>query len=332
MRDMPPDAACGAGGPVEHVRTAADQARLAVLAGLFCYFTWGLVPLLMKAVSWAGPQAWETTAHRCFWSVFLAAGLVWLARQGGEFGRVMRDVRTLAWLFLTALLIGINWALFTWASQNQHNLDASLGYYLNPLINMAAGALLFREKISRAGWVAVGLAAAGVVLQGVALGRLPLVSLTLALSFGTYGIIRKRIRADAQTGLLVECLVLAAPALVYIVWLQGRGMGHAGEPVALALLWLAALMTVVPLAAFSWAARRMPLSTMGFLQFIAPTMQFIIGYSFGETLTPLRLASFGLIWAGVAVFVWAAWRTSRANAQAQRGQVSGEAASTSPAK
>ncbi|HEX8231941.1 MAG TPA: EamA family transporter RarD [Caulobacteraceae bacterium] len=308
------------------------EPRAAVLAGLFCYFTWGLVPLLMKALAGAGAGAWETTAHRCFWSVFLAAGLVWLSRQGGELGRVLRDARTLGWLFLSALLIGINWTLFTWASQNHHNLDASLGYYLNPLINMAAGALLFRERISRAGWVAVALAAAGVVLQGVALGRLPLVSLTLALSFGAYGIIRKRVRADAQSGLLVECLVLAGPALVYILWLQGRGGGHFGDPLTAALLLLAALLTVIPLASFSWAARRMPLSTLGFLQFIAPTMQFAIGAAFGETLTPLRLMSFGVIWAGVAVFVWSLWARSQAEREAHRGLVSGETASTSPAR
>jgi chloramphenicol-sensitive protein RarD len=329
VRHIPPDAAVAAGGPVEHVRTAEAEARLALIAGLFCYFTWGLVPLLMRALADAGAGAWETTAHRCFWSVFLAAALVWAARQGGEFARVLRQPRTLLALLVSALLIGLNWTLFTWASQNHHNLDASLGYYLNPLINMAAGAVLFREKISRAGWVAVALAAVGVVLQGVALGRLPLVSLVLALSFGTYGIIRKRVRADAQTGLLVECMVLAGPALVFVLWLEGQGEGHFTQPLTALLLLLAALLTVVPLAAFSWAARRMPLSTMGFLQFIAPTMQFAIGTWFGETLTPLRLISFGFIWAGVLVFVGAVWAKTR---EGQRGQVSGEAASTSPAR
>lgn len=330
MRQMPPDAVCATGGPVEEVRAPPDEARAALIAGLFCYFAWGLMPLLMKAVSLAGPDAWETTAHRCFWSLFLAGALVWLSRQGAEMARVLRDVRTLAWLALTALLIGFNWTLFTWASQNHHNLDASLGYYLNPLLNMAAGALLFRERISRAGWVAVALAAAGVILQGVALGRLPLVSLALALSFGTYGIIRKRVRADAQSGLFVECLVLAGPALAYIVWLQAQGRSHFGDPAAGPLLVAAALATVAPLAAFSWAARRMPLSTLGFLQFIAPTMQFGIGVAFGESLGPLRAASFGLIWAGVGVFAFSAWARSRGGRQ--RGQVSGEAASTSPAR
>lgn len=309
---MPPDALTATGGPVTKADgVGEEEARAALIAGLACYFLWGLAPVLFKAIAWTGASAWETTAHRCLWSVFMAGALVFFARKGPELYRILREPRTMGWLMASTLLIGVNWSLFTWSTQNGHNIEASLGYYLNPLLNMAAGALLFRERLNRAGWIAVGLAAAGVLLQGVALGRLPLISLVLAFSFCAYGIIRKRVTADAQTGLLVEAFILAWPGLIYIGWLQMQGSGHAGDPVALALFIFSGAFTVAPLALFSWAARRMPLSTMGFLQFIAPTMQFGWGVAFGEPMNALRLASFGFIWAGAAVFVAAAWSRSR---------------------
>jgi chloramphenicol-sensitive protein RarD len=150
------------------------------------------------------------------------------------------------------------------------------------------------------------------VLQGFALGRVPVASLVLAVVWGGYGIVRKRVKAEAQPGLLVECLVLAIPAFGYIGWLEANHHGHLlSNPVSGALLLAAGPVTAIPLALFAWAARRMPLSTMGFLQFIAPTLQFFIGVQGGEALTPLRIVSFGFIWAGVLVFAWSAWRATR---------------------
>jgi chloramphenicol-sensitive protein RarD len=219
----------------------------------------------------------------------------------------------MAWLALSAALVALNWGIYIWAVNVGRVLETSLGYYINPLLAMAAGAVIFREKIDRIGLAAIGLAGAGVVVQTVAVGHLPLVSLILAFSFGGYGIVRKRVAADAQTGFLIECLFVAVPGLAYMLWLQHAGRGHFGHQLPISL-WLLACgpVTAIPLVLFAWAARRIPLSTIGFLQFISPTITFAIGVHQGEAFTPLRAASFGFIWCGAAVFAYGAWRRSRA--------------------
>ena len=195
-------------------------------------------------------------------------------------------------------------------------ISASLGYYLNPLLNMAAGAILFKEKIGRAGLIAIALASVGVVLQGAALGEFPWVSLVLAFSFCGYGVVRKSAAVEAQTGLLVECLILVLPALAYAAWLAHTGQGVFGKtPAATAALMIAGPATVVPLALFAFAARRLALSTLAFLQFISPTLQFFVGVETGETMTPLRAFSFVFIWAGVLVFAFGAWWRFRRQAR-----------------
>ncbi len=299
-----------------------SEGRSAVLAGAACYVIWGMVPLLFQLIGRLGPGAWEILAHRVIWGALTAAILVAVARQGREFVNVLRTPRTMLMLTASAILIAVNWAIFIWAVNNGRTLETSLGYYVTPLINMAAGAVLFRERIDGFGKVAVGLAVIGVVLQTLALGHLPLISLALAFSFGTYGIIRKRVRAEAQTGLLIECLVLLAPTVAYVAWIEQTGAGHfLSNPTTAAWLVFAGPVTAAPLVLFAWAARRMPLSTMGFLQFLAPTLSFFIGASEGEALTPMRAASFAFIWAGAAVFAGGAWlharQASKAAARAQ---------------
>jgi chloramphenicol-sensitive protein RarD len=218
----------------------------------------------------------------------------------------------MGWLGLSALLIATNWSVYIWAVNSGRVLETSLGYYLNPLLAMAAGAAVFRERIDRMGAVAIVFAAVGVALQTLALGRLPIVSLTLGLSFCGYGIVRKRVAADAQTGLFIECVLLALPGLAYVLWLQRSGAGHLGvSPPATAWLVACGPITAVPLVMFSWAARRVPFSVIGFLQFISPTLGFFIGVFQGEAFTPLRAVSFAFIWGGAAVFAYGAWRRSR---------------------
>jgi chloramphenicol-sensitive protein RarD len=215
------------------------------------------------------------------------------------------------------VLIAVNWTTYVWAVVQGHILPASLGYYINPLLNMAAGALVFRERITRTGFAAIGLAAVGVLIQGVALNGPPWIPLILALSFSGYAIVRKSAAVSAQTGLLVECLYLALPAAAYAGWLANSGhgvFGHAAAPTL--LLILCGPATVVPLALFAFAARRLPLTLVGFMQFIAPTLQFFCGLAAGETLTPLTALSFGFIWAGVAVFAGGAIVRSRRQRQA----------------
>lgn len=292
---------------------AASNTNTAVAAGVLCYLIWGFIPLAFQQMAHQGAGPWEIMANRAVWGVLCALLLVLLAKQGQQTLSILRSPKTLGWLFASASIIAGNWIIYILAVNNGRTLDASLGYYLNPLLNMAAGAWIFRERISGAGKIAMALAAVGVVLQTLALGHAPWISLGLALTFAIYGIIRKRVQADAQTGLFIECLILTLPGLAYMVWLQGTGQAHFGANTS-ATLWLlfAGPVTVIPLALFSWAARRMPLSSMGFLQFLAPTIVFFIGLSQGEPLSLLRVVSFVFIWAAVAVFIYGAVRTARA--------------------
>lgn len=288
-------------------------ARGAVIAGVACYTLWGVLPLYLRVVAAAGPTPLEVIAHRALWSVPWAGLLALMAGQAREVRQVLLAPRTLGLLTGSALLIALNWTLYVWAVAQGRVLEGSLGYYINPLMNMAAGAILFRERIDGLGWSAIALAGVGVAVQALALGHPPYISIVLALTFTAYGLVRKQVAAEAQTGLFVECLVLAPLALGYILWIGTRGEGHFGAQIHPSLLLvIAGPVTVVPLMLFSWAARRLPLSTMGFLQFIGPTLQFAIGVQGGESVTPLRAASFAFIWLGVAVFAYGAWRKTRA--------------------
>ena len=281
----------------------SSEARTALAAGLLCYLIWGFVPLIFQQMAHQGANAWEIMGHRAVWGLVWSLLLVLLARQWSQVMAVLRQPKVLGWLSLSAILIATNWTVYIVAVNNGRTLDASLGYYLNPLLNMAAGAWLFRERIDWAGKIAMALAAIGVVLQTLALGHAPWVSLVLALTFAAYGIIRKRVSVDAQTGLFLECLLLALPGLIWLIHIETTGAGHfTATPAATFWLLFAGPATVIPLALFAWAARRMPLSSMGFLQFLAPTIVFIIGALQGEALGPLRIASFVFIWVAVGVF------------------------------
>ena len=297
--------------------TPTSPARAAFLSAVGCYVLWGFMPLLFMGQAAIGFSSAEILSHRALWSVLIAGALVLFAGQSKQVRAVLGQPKTLAWLALATVLIAINWGIYVWATTHQATLEASLGYYINPLLNMVVGLWLFRERIDRFGWIAVGLAAVGVLLQALALGRPPWISLILAVSFATYGVIRKRVPVEAQAGLLVECLLLAPFGLLWVIWLAQAGQGVAfDDPVH----WLWALAngpaTVLPLALFAWAARRMPLSTLGFIQFLAPTLQFAVGVWAGEALTPLRAVSFGFIWGGAAVFAAGALLRRRAERRA----------------
>jgi len=294
-----------------------DEARTALIAGMGCYVIWGVLPLYFHLLSMLGVGSWEMIAHRTLWAAPWALLIVMLSRQGGQVMAVLRQPKTLLILACSTAAIFINWSIYVFAVNSGHVIETSLGYYINPLMNMAAGALLFRERISREGAIAIGLAAIGVAIQTAALGHLPIISLGVAISFCAYAILRKQVKADAQTGLFIECAYLAIPGLIYVLHLQSTGAGHFGAGAGVTGLLLAAgPATVIPLALFAWSARRMPLSAMGFLQFIAPTLQFLVGMSLGEAVTPMRALSFVFIWLGVAVFAYGAWKRARAVAPA----------------
>ncbi|HEY5072663.1 MAG TPA: EamA family transporter RarD [Caulobacteraceae bacterium] len=291
---------------------AGGASRQAVMAGLVCYILWGAIPVLFIVIGRAGGSAWEILGQRAMWSAPWAALLVIAAGQGGQVVAAFRRPRTLAMLAASAAFIGAGWAVYVWSVTNGRNLEASLGYYITPLLNMAAGAALFRERIDRWGALAIALAVVGVGLQTWALGHPPLISLFLAGTFWAYGLIRRRVETDAQAGLMVECLLMALPGIAYVLWLQHQGGALFGRSLSGSLLMaVTGPATVVPLALFAWTARRLPFSTLGFLQFIGPTMGFAVGVVTGESLTALRMVSFVFIWAGAALFVFGAWRAGR---------------------
>lgn len=288
-------------------------ARAAFLSAVGCYVIWGFMPLLFMGQAAIGFSAPEILSHRAMWSVLFAGALVLLAGQSKQVRTALGQPRTLAWLALATLLIAANWGLYVWATTHHATLEASLGYYINPLLNMVVGLWLFRERIDRWGWVAIGMAAVGVLFQALALGRPPWISIAIALTFGAYGVIKKRVPVDAQAGLFIECLLLLPFGLAFVIWLQAHGLGHGFATVeGFAWALLNGPATVIPLAMFAFAARRMPLSTMGFIQFLAPTLQFCVGLATGEAFTPLRAVSFVFIWLGAGVFAAAALFRARA--------------------
>lgn len=291
----------------------SSQARTPFLSALGCYVIWGFMPLLFMGQAAIGFTSLEILSHRALWSVLFAGGLVLLASQSGQVRTALSQPRTLAWLVLATVLIAINWGVYVWATTHQATLEASLGYYINPLLNMVVGLWLFRERIDRWGWVAIGLAAVGVLFQALALGRPPWISLILAFSFGAYGVIKKRVPVEAQAGLFIECLILLPFGIAYVTWVQASGLGHGFSSLeGFGWALLNGPATVLPLALFAFAARRMPLSTMGFIQFLAPTLQFCVGLATGEHFTVLRGVSFAFIWLGAGVFAAAALMRARA--------------------
>jgi chloramphenicol-sensitive protein RarD len=293
------------------------DSRPAFASAVACYTLWGFLPLLFMALAARGFTADEILAQRTAWSLLFAGLLVVFTGQARQALGVLARPKVLGWLMLSTALIGVNWGLYVWATTHHATLEASLGYYINPLFNMVVGLWLFRERIDRWGWVAVGLAGVGVAIQAIALGHLPWISLALAVSFCGYGVIRKRVAVDAQAGLFIECLLLAPLGVAWVVWLQHQGVAHSfTSPGAFAWAMVTGPATVLPLALFAWAARRLPLSTLGFVQFLAPTFQFACGVWAGEALTGLRVVSFAFIWLGAGVFALAAVLRARAARQA----------------
>jgi chloramphenicol-sensitive protein RarD len=276
-----------------------EERTYGLAAGIAAYFIWGLLPLYLKLLP--ALSAFDVLAHRIIWSA-AALGVVTLLVGGGR--RVLealRRPRLLLLLGASTLMIAVNWLVYTWAVLNGRALDTSLGYFMLPLLNVALGMLLLNEPLPRAKRVAVGLAVAGVAVLTAAKGTLPWVSVVLALSFGLYGFIRKFTVVDPVSGLLVETTLLAP---LGVAWLASTPAGVFGYDRELLLLAASGVVTTVPLALFGYAARRLSLSAMGFLQYLAPSMVFLIAWlGFDEPLDPWRMAAFALTWAGIAVYL-----------------------------
>jgi chloramphenicol-sensitive protein RarD len=276
------------------------------------FFIWGLVPLYF--IRLRSVPALEVIAHRVWWSVVFLLLLVRATRGFAEVRAALRQPGLVARLGGTSALVATNWLTFVWAVSAGRILDTSLGYFITPLVNVLLGSLFLRERLRPLQWLAVLLAVAGVVNQIVLVGQLPWISLVLAVSFGLYGLFRKQIPVTAVTGLLVETLVAAPFALGYLLflWRAGTlGFLHHG-PLADALLVGLGVVTAVPLMLFAAGTRRLRLVTVGFLQYIAPTLTFLLAvFVFGEHLGAARAVTFALIWAGIAVYAADSWRASR---------------------
>ena len=276
------------------------------LGGMFAasaYLAWGLAPLYFKSLEFI-PAA-EIVMHRIVWSFALLLGLLIARQQVLRVWTLLRSPRVLAWMLLTAVLLVGNWGLFIWAVNNAHLLDASLGYYINPLFNVLLGMVFLGERLRPLQWAAVALACSGVLIQLLALGSLPWVALVLASSFALYGLLRKSLDIDAISALFIEALLML-PAALWYWWQQADSSAANLLTNAWTLnVWLAAagVITTVPLLCFIGGARRLQLSTMGFFQYIGPSFMFVFGvWLFGETLAPARLLTFGFIWVALAVY------------------------------
>ncbi|HZV19629.1 MAG TPA: EamA family transporter RarD [Sphingobium sp.] len=283
---------------------SAARHRAGLLAGLGAYGLWGLLPIYFKLLP--GVSALELVAHRIVWSVVFLAFVVAGYRLGPALIAVCRQPRLLGALTLTSLLIAINWAVYMWAIETDHIVAGSLGYFLNPLVNVLLGTLVLKETLKRGQFIAVLIAGAGVAILAVGEWQTLWISLSLAASFAFYGLVRKLTPVSAAVGLSVETIILAPVALAYLYWLstQGTLMFGQGSLLSLGLIGTGAI-TAIPLMLFARAARSLPLVTLGLMQYIAPSIQFFVGILlYGETLSPERWASFALIWAALVLFVW----------------------------
>lgn len=274
-----------------------------ILYALGAYLIWGFLPLFWKAVQVATPV--EILSHRIVWSLLLLVGILGVQRRWAWLTPALRDRRTLGAFLLSALLLGINWLVYIWAVNAGHVVEASLGYFINPLVNVVFGVLFLQEQMRPGQWLAVGLAALGVLYLTVTLGAPPWVGLTLAFSFAGYGLLRKTARLNTLEGLTFETSFLFLPALLYLLYLGGTGQGVFGVVSGrlTGLLLLSGVFTAAPLLLFTAGARRIPFSLVGILQYIAPTIQFLLGvYLYGESFSPARLVGFGLIWLALALY------------------------------
>lgn len=273
-----------------------------LLQGLGAYGLWGILPLYFLTIASASPM--EIVASRILFSLVFCAILLSVSRNWNSFFELGRDRRAMIRLTLASLLIAANWLTYTYAVLNGHAVEASLGYFINPLVSVALGVVFLKEKLRRLQWVALGFGLAAVIALTFAYGNVPYIALVLAFSFGFYGFVKNRVgrTASALTSLSMETAILTIPALGFMVWLVlsnkdtvlSSGAGH---------FWLLAasgIVTAVPLLLFGAAARRLPLTTLGTLQFLAPILQFIIGLTvFREPMPPERLMGFSLVWVAV---------------------------------
>jgi chloramphenicol-sensitive protein RarD len=277
--------------------------REGVAYALAAYGSWGLFPLFWKLL--AHVPAPEVLAHRIVWSLVLVLPVLAWRGRWHEVGAILSSRRLVATLAASTLCISLNWGIFVWAVAEGRVLECSLGYFLNPLVNVALGVMVLGERLRPRQWAAVALATGGVLVLAVATGTPPWVALTLGVSFGVYGLLRKRAPLAPLTGLAVETALLAPVAAAFLLW---RGHAFGDDVATSALLVAGGAVTALPLMWFAAAASRMRYSTLGFFQYMAPTGHFLLAvFLFGETLTPAHLATFACIWGAILLYLADSW-------------------------
>jgi len=296
------------------MNAGTDHPRLGAIAALAAFITWGVVPVYFKWLQAVPPL--EIIAHRILWSLPVLAGFLLLRDGKAFFTRIRLPLRKILGLLLSGLVLAVNWLLFVWAITHEQVLATSLGYFINPLVNVLLGFLFLHERLRSLEIGAVLVAALGTAYLTWFLGVAPWISLGLAFSFGAYGLVRKKLDVGPMIGLLWENLLLTGPAIIYLIWMvadTGIAFGH----VSTRLDWLMAfsgLVTILPLIWFNVAARNMPLTTLGFFQYISPTITFLLAvFLYGEIFTQGHAVAFGCIW--IALVVISADRLIRARWQ-----------------
>ncbi|MBB1301692.1 MULTISPECIES: EamA family transporter RarD [Pseudoalteromonas] len=288
------------------------EQRKGVILACMAFFMWGLAPIYFKLLQHI--SAFEILMHRVVWSVLFIVIIVAVMKQWHKVQHVLKHPKLIAMLVITATLLGFNWGLFIWAVNNDHMLDASLGYYINPLLNVLLGMLFLSEKLRKWQALAVALALCGVVIQVISFGSFPVVALSLAGSFAVYGLLRKKLPIESLPGLLLEALILLPVALVYW-WLMAPSNSSdfvANDWHTNVLLISAGVITTLPLLCFTGAAKRLQYTTLGFFQYIGPSLMFVLAVVFyGEVFSPERIVTFACIWSALAIFSWDSYRQSQ---------------------
>ncbi|AGJ56652.1 MULTISPECIES: EamA family transporter RarD [Streptomyces] len=289
-----------------------NEQRAGLLYGIGAYGMWGLVPLFWPLLEPSG--AVEILAHRMVWSLGVVGIALLVLRRWAWIGELLRQPRRLGLIAIAAAVISVNWGLYIWSVNNGHVVEASLGYFINPLVTIAMGVLLLGERLRPAQWAAVATGFAAVLVLAIGYGQPPWISLVLAFSFATYGLAKKKVNMGGLESLAAETAVLFVPALGFLLWLGASGdatflSGGAGHG---ALLAATGLVTAIPLVCFGAAAIRVPLSVLGLLQYLAPVFQFALGILyFHEAMPPERWAGFALVWVALILLTWDALRTAR---------------------
>lgn len=297
------------------------ERRRGFLAAMSAFLIWGMLPLYLKQLH--DTPSVQIMAHRVVWACLFVFAFLAIKGELGKVGAALRDRMARTRLAVSAVLVSLNWLIYVWAVTSGHVIESSLGYFINPLVSVLLGVFVLKESLNRGQWAAVGLAALGVLWLTVQVGRPPWIALALALSFGGYGLIRKKVAVDSVAGLGVETLLIAPFMLAWLLWCAQAGTLSFGHHDRLldGLLIASGAVTAVPLVLFAYGVRRIPLSTVGLLQYLGPTLQLLTGiFVFHEPFTQTQAIGFGLIWAALVVYAgegfWRSWRAKPALATA----------------